>query len=401
MKNKKALIIIILAIIIVAVVAGYFVCTSQTKAKTIFTSELDNVLSKLENKGGVNTQSTSMTLSGSLETENDEYKSIADMINNSKITVNSQTDYKQMTENLGIEVEAQNQKFLKGNIYYEDGNDNIYVYVDDLFDKYFKISLNDIDQDGNLKETLNALFENTSEGDKTATITKILKNEIEGNLKDEYFTQENVDGFKKSTLKLTFEQFKTLITEICSNLQKNEEFLACYKNKTEINNVLNELVETLNESNEEYNNAIIEISLYTKGILAKELCKIEIGISEEENNVKFVLNKVEDDNYEFKVNIKTDENNIVANVETLNGTIKIEKISDSSKKAVLNVNVPDLGKVTLNIEYSSVKNKELDKVDIENSVETNNLTEEDANKILQNLNKMPIGSLLGMFLGEE
>ena len=394
--SKKSLIVALIVIIIAALIAGYFVCTAKTKASAIFKSTIDESLSSLERKKEIDSLNTKMTLGLKLETEDENYKEISELLNNVNLSINLETDYKQKAQYIGLGVDYKGENSIKGNAYYADGGKELYLYVNDLFDKYFKLSLDDIDKSGKIKELLSALFEKTSKNDKILKGRDILKEKIKSKLKEEYFSQESVDGTKKSTLKLTFEQFKNIVKEICEELQKNEEFLACSENPTEVKDLLTKIVDGLNEKGKEYDKVNIEISLYTKGLLANEIVKFEASAYDEKESFKFTVNKVNNDNYDF--NVKYNKNTTSSDVEILSGTVKIEKTGDNSKKCEISANVPDVGKIILSIEGTAIQNGELTKVDTSNSVNINELSEEDSEKIRNNLMKMPIFSYItGMF----
>ena len=399
MKKIKYLIIALVAIAII-LVAGYFTLFSKTKASTIFNSKIEETIKNLGNTGAYNSLTTKVSLSAGIETEKNEYKDLENLLNKLKFTINSETDYKQKTQYFGLDAIYEDEEFIKGNVYYADGDDNIYFYLNGLWDRYLKMNLKDIDHDGEIRKSLNVFFNSTSKKEIISKVKKILNSEIQGKLKEEYFKQETVEDKKKSTLKLTIAELRTIIKEICDNLQKNEEFLSCYDNPTEIKDTLADLVDGIDKGTKEYDEIVFEVSLYTKGMFANEIVKIEISLKKgEDNNVTFSMNKVNDENYEFNVNIKTNENNMTASIDTFNGTLKIEKNSNNERKYILNANVPDIGKVTLNMEVSRSENKELEKVDVSNSVDINNLTEEDSQKMAANLQKMPIFNLLIYFMG--
>ncbi len=397
-KSKKGLMLCILAIIIIAIlVGGVYYYKSQTKAANVFAKQINEVIDSYGEEEEYDTINATVALSGKIDTEEESVKPIAEYINKSKITFNVQMDNKAKTENVNLDVDYDNEKLIKAQAYYADGDNNLYLYVNDLFDKYFKVAL-----DSETGEMFNQ--ESLSLGQKLATnkVRKILKQEIKEALKEEYFSQEKVDGEKKSTMKVTVLQLKSIIVEVCNNLQNNEEFLNCYENQNDVKESLAEVVSTIQEE-VEYDNYNVEIAIYTKGMFANEVTKVELTIIDENNN-KATLNvsKVDDENYEFYVNIQTEENNMEADVNTLKGTLKIEKVNDTTEKYIISMAVPDLGNVTINLEVSAETNKELEKVDVSNNVDVENLSEEDMTKIYTNLQKMKLFELLApLFMGSS
>ena len=402
-KKSKAWLwaIIVIVIIIAILVGGYFYYTKTTSASYIFTSQIDKAMDGLVEEEAYNTLNSTVSLSANIETENEEYAELAEYINDGKITLNVQTDYQQKTELLGFDVDYQDESLIAGNVYYADGDNNIYLYVNDLFDKYFKMSIDDIDESGELTELLKQSFVQATETDK-ANMDKansIIKSEIKDKLKEEYFSQEKVDDTKKSTLNLTIGELKNIICEISTDLQNNEEFLKCYQNPTEIKDTLESLNTSLMEKTE-YDYLNTDIAIYTKGFLSNNVVKLEISVYDDTDAVTFVVNKQDDKNYDFYLNIQKTENGMTANVETLNGTLKIEDVNENTKKCVFNVDVPDLGNVTVTMETSTIINGVIEPVDTKNSVDVNSLTDNDYMTIYTNLQSMRLYQLLApMMIG--
>ncbi len=393
--NKSKLIIAILIIVII-LIGAIFYYKSATSANNIFTSQINKYIDNAQSKEQYDTLNSTVKLSTNVKPEDEQYQTIADYLNTAKITINSQTDYKNKTQYIGLDVDYQNADLLKGNVYYSgDDSKNLYVFVNDLFDKYFKVDLSSIDENGEITDGLNSMFIPNVDNSKIDKVNDILKNEINNQLKEEYFSQEDVDGMKKSTLKLTVNQLKEMCTVMLNNLQNNEEFLNCYNDKEKVKEAFSKLVDALNEAEDK--DLDIEISLYTTGLLSNKFEKMEIAFSNDSDSVQLNINKIEDNNYEFYANISTTENNMKANVETLNGSLKIEEVDSNNKKAVFTISVPDLGIVTLNVDISTEINGKLEEVDTSKSVDVNKLSDDEAMEIYTNLQKMPIYQLISLF----
>ncbi len=393
-KSKKWLGLLFVILVIIAVVAGgYYYLKVKTSPKNVFKAIVEDEVSKAGNIEQCDTLKSSVKLSGKLDTEKEEYKQISTLLNNAEVTIDSQTNYKDKTEKLGVKINKDGNEALNGNIYFAEGDNNLYVYLEGILDKYFKADLNKIDEKGELKDSLNAMFD-ASSNEKIGTIKEIIEDVINNKLTDKYFSQENVEGLKKSTLKLTYEELKNIVKEISEDLQKNEKFLAAWDNPTEIKEYLSEFVKKIDNNDEKYNKIVIEISIYTKGLLANEFVKAEFTVLDENSKVAFFLNKVDDKTMEFSLKITNNENNMKTDVETLTGTLKIDKYGKNEGNIGFNVKVPELGDLTLNVDYKTEQNAELEKVDVANSVDYFNMTQNDAATIIQNLAKLPSYNLI-------
>ena len=145
-KSKKGL-VVVLAIVVIAILAGlaYYFMRPVATPKDVFVGGIESVFESSTKKLGedVKKLNTTVSLSGNIESSNEKISKIAQYINQGKITYNVQmdTEAKKMLVNLGVDY--QNENILNGKVYYTSGDENIYVYVQDLFDKYFKVNVSE------------------------------------------------------------------------------------------------------------------------------------------------------------------------------------------------------------------------------------------------------------------
>ena len=211
----------VVAIIIIAILAGvayYFM--KPTAPKDVFVAGINSTLEKSSQKLGADVDkiNTTIALSGNIESEDESAKQIANYINDGKLTYNVQLDKNAKKVSMSANVDYKNENLLSGKLYYADGDDNIYFYVQDLFDKYFKFDLKDAVEDEEDLNAIKKMFDGSSSikfDFKKAS--EILKDEIAKNLKDEYFSKENVDGATKNTMKLTVAGFKQLAKNVVTS----------------------------------------------------------------------------------------------------------------------------------------------------------------------------------------
>ena len=199
-------------------------------------------------------------------------------------------------------------------------------------------------------------------GDASTTVGKIdskkvvtiLKDTIVSNLKDEYFTKEKVDGLTKNTMKLTITELKQIIKNITTSLKDNQEFLNCFEKKEEIKEGLEDLLKEINEADTNEGISNIEVSIYTKGM------------------------KNEVEKFEIKLTNSKSEQMIMNMVETEKG------------KFVIDADIPEVGKVKLNIEVKNDTNTDIENVNVSDSVEINNMSQGDMLKLYGNLMNMKL-----------
>lgn len=361
-KGSKKGLWAVFAILIIAIVAGlaYYFLRPNATPKEIFVGGINSVFESSTKKLGedVKKVNTTVTLSGNIESSNEEVQQIAKYINEGKLTYNVQLDTEAKKALINLVVNYQNENLLNGKLYYANGDNNIYVFVQDLFDKYFKFDMKSATDDGEGLEVLDQLFSgNTSTPYgkvDTKKVASIIRDAISNNLKDEYFSKGNVNELTKNTMKLTVKELKTVAKNIVSSLKDNQEFLNCFEKKDQVKDLLEDTIDEFDDLEEELDNNNLEVSIYTKGV------------------------KNEVDKLEAKVDLPESKQLTMSLVET------------EKNKYELNADVPELGKVKLNIEVKEEANTQMENVDVSNSVDINNMTQADQLKMLGNLMNMKI-----------
>ena len=188
----------------------------------------------------------------------------------------------------------------------------------------------------------------------TKKVANIIKETLKKNLKDEYFSKETTDGVTKNTMKLTVGELKALAKNIITELKDNQEFIACFEKQDEVKQGLEDALKEFDGLNTTYDSNNIEVSIYTKGAKNDvEKIVIRVALSETET---------------FSMTIAETEEN------------KYEVYAD----------VPDFGKVKLNIEVKEEAATEIENVNTADSVDVNNMTQADQMKLLGNLMNMKL-----------
>ena len=359
-KSNKGL-VAVLAIIVIAILVGvgyYFL--RPTSPKDVFVGGINSAFESSEKQLAeeVKKINTTVTLSGNIESSDEEINQVAKYINEGKISYNVQLDKETKKVLLSANVDYQNENLLSGKLYYANGDENVYLYVQDLFDKYFKFNLKEAVKNEDDLSSIQNMFN----GDVSTTVGKIdskkvatiLKDTIVSNLKDEYFTKEKVDGLTKNTMKLTITELKQMIKNITTSLKDNQEFLNCFEKKEEIKEGLEDLLKEINEADTNEGISNIEVSIYTKGM------------------------KNEVEKFEIKLTNSKSEQMIMNMVETEKG------------KFVIDADIPEVGKVKLNIEVKNDTNTDIENVNVSDSVEINNMSQGDMLKLYGNLMNMKL-----------
>lgn len=347
----------IVAIIIIAILAGvayYFL--KPTAPKDVFVAGINSALEKSNQKlvEDVDKVNSTITLSGNIESNDEEVKQIASYINDGKITYNVQVDRSAKKVSMSANVDYKNENLLNGKLYYADGDDNLYFYVQDLFVKYFKFNLKDAVDEEDVT-AIKKMFEGSSSSKiDFKKASSIVKEEITKNLKDEYFSKEKADGATKNTMKLTVAELKNVAKNIVTSLKNNEEFLKCFEKPEDLKEGLQNIIEGIDEVDSKYDSRNLEFSIYTKG-MKNEVEKIEAKIpASQTDDMVLTIAETEKNKFEIKVD------------------------------------AAEFGKITLNMEVKNEEKIDLNNIDVSDSVDINNLSQSDMMKLYGNLMNMKI-----------
>lgn len=394
--KKKGLIIggIVAAVVIVALVLVYFLVLANPKF--IFSKTIDKLLavdSESYESIKMNTE-----MKATVDLEDTTYQTQLAEIEKYAVKLGTQIDTEAKKEIVELGLEYDNESVIDAQVYYNDGE--MYAYLEELFDKYIEL-----DMDEETKTQMNEIFDAASSDElkNAEKATKILRDELKTqiNEKGEFEkTKTTIDvgddeeKVTKTTLTLSQEELYSVISSMCLNLADNEEFLDCL-GEVELAELLEELAEQIKDEETDSKNNM-KISIYTKGLLSELVAvDVEIYSAEEKQTIIMTVIKEAKDVYAYNVCVKMSG----AKVDVITGKVEIQKDKDSkeekSGKAIITAEVIQTGSAKLEIDYSVEYNNGVDKIDVENSVNMNDLTETDMQGIMQKLMERPvIGQLL-------
>lgn len=399
--KKKGLIIggIVLLILIIAILGVTYYFTSS-KPEKLFNSYIDKLFaSKVEDYNSVKMNSE-IKLSGELK--DSEAKQVFEEIGKCVLKMGTQVDVEKKQEIVDLGLEYDKKSVIDAKIYYDEGK--IYTYFDDIFDKYIEIDMNEYQ-----KEALKEVFETADKNQikNTQKAMKIVRDELKAELKEQgEFEKEKTEidiGDKeekvtKNTLTLSQKELYKLIENVCSNLAKNDDFLECFEESPK--DMLKEIVEDIKDEKVEGKNNV-KISIYTKGI-SNKFVGMDISVNIESNSqtqtLIFTVLEEDKDVYSYAVGMKSS----FMKVDLISGKVEIDKEKDSKNeqegKAKITMEIAELGKISLEMTYSAEYNKEIDKIDVSNSVKMNNIKEDEVEAIMKKLMERP---LIGELIKEE
>ena len=271
--------------------------------------------------------------------------------------------------------------------YYNNGE--LYVYFYDIYDKYIK---GEIDEE--LTGFMNEIFESISEEkqDNTKKALQILKEEIKAQLKDkgEYekeTTEIEIDGEDKkvteSKLIINQKDLLSIIKEMASNLAEDDEFIECFEESPK--EMLENLSKTVKESTTGNSDNDLEISIYTKGILNKFV------------GVRISLNTNGKSEVSLDILKETEEKYLIAfyNGKEKIGTLTIEVEEEKNTKEeqegtiIYKIDIQGM-EIALNVDYLTQYNQKIDNIDLSNSVNPKDITEQEIEAAIKELSERPL-----------
>ena len=392
-KKGKIILGIILAIIIIAIialVAVYFLVFSTPQY--IFASTVDSIFNMKAQT--YNTVKSAVTLNGSVQFEDESINEQLTDLENFSINIGSQIDYQNQSEIVDLGLQYEDESVVGARFYFKDGE--MYTLLDGLYDDYIKVDLET--EQANLMQELLDLTKVQGKQENLIKAMSIFGNEIKGQI-------SNVGTFEKSTEQMTLngenknvtrvsllfnaQEFSTVVINVCNNLANNNEFIQCFEESPKDD--LLDIVASL-EDGEPSSDDTVRISIYTQGLLNETIgFGLDLNLADNtELSINMNIMKETDDLYTVSY---TQGDNYI------NGRIEIARAENTEENqtgdAKITLEVSDLGTMELNMGYAYSYNQAVDEVDTRNSVNAEDLTQEDMNTILENLMERPvIGELM-------
>ena len=140
-------------------------------------------------------------------------------------------------------------------------------------------------------------------------------------------------------------------------------------------------------SEEDDTNAFVQFNIYTKGLQSK-FVKMELVASYEEDNMVASILK-DENNY-----------NILA-TQTIDGETEELCNCTVTNEYTAKTNIEGIGDVTITLQLSCVYNEAIENVDTTNSVNIEEISQEDQQKMIENLQKMKIYDLVKEIIGVD
>lgn len=402
-KGKEKIILLIIAILLVlaVVIGGTYYFIISNKPDKIYKKLVGNTMDSYANEMtsmNYKTFKTGLKIDADLDVDGLD-KNVVDLINKIDIDMNVQMDNENKKFLMNVKADYDQDDLLDIQMYSDVEQEKTYMQLENLFNKPIEVE----DLNDEFYTYFTEALDNqkmTSEQKKSVQkAMKIVKKELINVIKVEYCNAKkediNVNGKTVSTTKNTItmnaKQLKNEMLTVLTNLKDNEEFINCFEDNDEVSQSLEDLIEQM-EDFPENEREIIEIAIYTTGFM-NQIEKFEFAFSDETANERIAVTATKTDKKAYSLEVLQNEETICT------GTLNLEEKNKNEGKVQLEIDIPNVGKVKLGIEYSQKFNENIDEVDVGNSVKTNQLTSEDQQTLMENLQKSKLYELIESFSG--
>ena len=310
-----------------------------------------------------------------LKLENQELQKIGKVINDIKLQYNLSVNNNDKYGIFEIYSKYQDKELLNVQVALDDKNNILYLYLEDLFDKYLKMDINveisdninteKINDDVIVSSIANALDEALTEDD--------FKRE-----KDEVIINNIANKVYRNSLVIDNNNYKRIMTTFIEKLINNEEFI---KEMDKINtneDTKEKLQDILEEINNQNFDIVLELNFYTATNLKQELVMCELVYFENSINNTNSVTFVPMSENEFIISFIEGEEEIA--------TLSLKRNSNNNILVSLEAN-SDGNIIKFNFNASYEKLDKLDKLDTSKNINIEDLTNEDQSKITDNLMK--------------
>lgn len=398
-KGSKVPIIIIsiIAIIVIAIIAiaGFFIMT-YSKPENIYKKAIENTIegySKKIDKMNYNTSNVNLKIDADIDLK-DRYfdEKVLNIINNTKLEFDVQTDNEQEQMFITVDSKYNKDNLINAQMFVDAKEQKTYLKLKDFIKKTIEVDNLDEDVYTYMSEAIKSQKISDSQKKSIKKAMNIIKAELTAIIKPEYCSSSkeeiNIDNkmvnATKNTINMTSQQLVKELKTFFKNLKNNQEFINCYEDKDEVEELLEDMIDDIDDIDIE--DEKIEISLYTVGLIP-QVVKGQIVIEPEKEMAKIEIFSKEKDTINFEISGKNIK-------EKISGQIKIQKNDEDSGKIILDVNTEELGKIGLDIEYSKKFNEQIDKINTRNSVKSSELTNDDQKEFLENIQNSKLYELI-------
>lgn len=375
-KKKVGLIITVVVLVLVALIAaGGFVYLKffNNKPQKIFEKAISKAFEMTE-KTAKNEGKLDIQLSASLNSTSQDMMMANTYLQMIKLNLTTEFNMDKKVLNQGISVSAFDEPVLSVEGLIQDNN--IYFLLNNIYSKYIQVPSEEMEG----VET-NEIF-NTENIEVSEKLVKELKQILLDEVNSKELTQENVevDGDKltKTTVKFTAKEIEQIITKLTVELYKISPV-------NDVKNIVEGLEQIEIDEEDAENDNYLEISIYTKRLTGK-IVKTEIAMINVTDDEAIVVTIAEKEDEKVEITFAMNEDSIAINKAVTMFTLTIKEEGENKGTVTLKANIDETASsVTITAKYSIDYNAKVEPKNVRNSINANDLTEEDMNEMMTNI----------------
>ena len=375
-KKKVGLIITVVVLVLVAlIVAGGFVYLKffNNKPQKIFEKAISKAFEMTE-KTAKNEGKLDIELSASLNSTSQDMMMANTYLQMIKLNLTTEFNMDKKVLNQGISVSAFDEPVISVEGLIQDNN--IYFLLNNIYSKYIQVPSEEMEG-----VEPNEIF-NTENIEVSEKLVKELKQILLDEVNSKELTQENVevDGDKltKTTVKFTAKEIEQIITKLTEELYKISPV-------NDVKNIVEGLEQIEIDEEDAENDNYLEISIYTKRLTGK-IVKTEIAMINVADNEAIVVTIAEKEDEKVEITFAMNEDSIATNKAVTMFTLTIKEEGENKGTVTLKANIDEAASsVTITAKYSIDYNAKAEPKNVRNSINANDLTEEDMNEMMSNI----------------
>ena len=375
-KKKVGLIITVVVLVLVALIAaGGFVYLKffNNKPQKIFEKAISKAFEMTE-KTAKNEGKLDIELSASLNSTSQDMMMANTYLQMIKLNLTTEFNMDKKVLNQGISVSAFDEPVLSVEGLIQDNN--IYFLLNNIYSKYIQVPSEEMEG-----VEPNEIF-NTENIEVSEKLVKELKQILLDEVNSKELTQENVevDGDKltKTTVKFTAKEIEQIITKLTVELYKISPV-------NDVKNIVEGREQIEIDEEDAENDNYLEISIYTKRLTGK-IVKTEIVMINVADDEAIVVTIAEKEDEKVEITFAMNEDSIATNKAVTMFTLTIKEEGENKGTVTLKANIDEAASsVTITAKYSIDYNAKVEPKNVRNSINANDLTEEDMNEMMTNI----------------
>lgn len=385
--NRRSLITIICIVAAVALVACILCLTlfGSKSPEKIYKGLISEAVNEAIAGESVTANSAKVTMSLETSTNIDEMK---DVLDGARIAADVQYDRAAQQAVVALDVEKGRDKYLNLKAMGDLANEYVVVGEENLFSKLIKAEIPEEFYD-ELEDYLGKDY--TFEVDAAARkkAAKILNSTLEDNMKDEWFSKEKIttqENGKLTDNMLTIREteLEDFVIAVVKSLRVNNDFLSCFADRDEI-------VDILDGIEDEFDGMSDEDVVYTFHIYNKSFNKF-VGAAvvqkDEYYDREEIVEVEKKSKKEYEIRVEENRYGELEVIQTID--VVVNKLNKNDADVEINMDIEDVGYIKLNVVVSAVYNKGIELLDASSAVDYEDLTEDDMQEIMDNLENSPI-----------